>query len=299
MIEEQSFDRYSLIRGDCLEVMHRMQGESVDLIYSDPPFFTERDFGEFTDKWSDGIDEYLGWIRPRLQEMHRLLKPTGSIYLHCDWHASHYIKVEMDKIFGYKNFCNELVWRYQSVSMTAATRIYPRKHDTILFYAKNVGMNTFNAPREDNLSDQMSKRWGKYTDPDGETIRYGSIKHEPSAERRAKKRIIKSLGRLPQDDDVALSIRPSLVRSVWNDINEVRNNARYKESIGYPTQKPLALLERIIKASSNEGDLVLDPFVGSGTTVVAAVNAGRRCIGIDLSIDTAGERVYNNSIGNL
>ena len=281
-----------LIWGDCLHVMRQLPSASIDLIYIDPPFFSGRDYNviwgdnnelrSFTDIWQGGMDGYLIWLNARLLEMKRLLTPTGSIYVHCDWHASHYIKVEMDKIFGYDNFVNEIAWHYRSGALTSATKVYPRKHDVLLFYSKG-SQYTFNTPRENEISDQMLRRWGKYFEPDGKTVLYGSIRHEASEEARSRRRILAAFGREPRDSDVAFVVEPSLVRSVWTDIPEVRNNPRYSEAIGYPTQKPEALLERIIKASSNEGDAVADFFVGGGTTAAVAQRLGRRFIACDQS----------------
>ena len=130
-----------LIWGDNLHAMRTLPSESVDLIYIDPPFFSNRVYNviwgdeheerSFSDIWEGGLDGYLIWLNARLYEMKRLLKPTGSIYVHCDWHASHYIKVEMDKIFGYENFRNEIVWCY-TLDGSNAKRWFPRKHDVIL-----------------------------------------------------------------------------------------------------------------------------------------------------------------------
>lgn len=224
---------------------------------------------------------YVVMMSIRLLELHRILKPTGSLYLHCDPTASHYLKVILDSIFTPTCFRNEIVWHYKGAAMTSAKKVFPRKHDTILFYSKGDEY-TFNPQRESALSDAMQARWGDYMEPDG-SILWGSIKHEPGQVRKHKARMTKKLGRPPRDDDVAWVARPSLVRSVWTDLPEVRNNPRYSESLGYPTQKPLALLERVISAGSNTGDLVLDPFCGCGTTVHAAQKLGRRWIGIDIT----------------
>ena len=133
-----------LFWGDNLHVMRQLPSESIDLVYIDPPFFSGRNynviFGDqnelrsFSDIWEGGMPGYLIWLNARLYEMKRLLKKTGSIYVHCDWHASHYIKVEMDKIFGYPNFRNELIWQYESGGR--ATNFYSRKHDVLLWYSK-------------------------------------------------------------------------------------------------------------------------------------------------------------------
>ena len=225
---------------------------------------------------------YLAMMAIRLCEMKRVLKTTGSIYLHCDPTASHYLKIMMDAVFGAKNYHNEIIWHYRASALTSAENVYPRKHDTLLFYSRGDDW-TFELPRQDQVSEQMLARWGRYLEEDGRTVLYGSIKHEPVEEARSRARIEKRTGRAPQDDDTAFEIRPSRVRSVWTDIPEVRNNPRYKEWRGFQTQKPLNLLRRIIETSSQAGDLVLDPFCGCGTAVRAAQESGRRWIGIDIT----------------
>ena len=225
---------------------------------------------------------YLSMMAIRLAELRRVLKPTGSIYLHCDPTASHYLKLLMDAVFGVKNYRNELIWHYRGVALTSAKKVYPRKHDTLLFYSKGDSW-TFNVPREEEISQSMTERWGDYLERDGRTVLYGSIKHEAKEESRSRARIEKSEGRPPRDDDVAFVVNPSRVRSVWTDVPEVRQNSRYREWMGYPTQKPLKLLQRIIETSSNKGDLVLDPFCGCGTAVVAAQQLERNWAGIDIT----------------
>ncbi|MBL7142044.1 MAG: site-specific DNA-methyltransferase, partial [Candidatus Pacebacteria bacterium] len=146
-----------LILGDNLEVLRTLPSESIDLIYIDPPFFSGRNYNviwgdtnevrSFYDIWEGGIDSYLVWFNARLWEMRRVLKKTGSIYVHCDWHASHYIKTEMDKIFGYDNFINEIIWSYKGG--TSTTRFFPRKHDIIFWYGKTDEFkNNINSARE-------------------------------------------------------------------------------------------------------------------------------------------------------
>ena len=145
-----------LIWGDNLHAMRTLPSESVDLIYIDPPFFSNRVYNviwgdeheerSFSDIWEGGLDGYLIWLNARLYEMKRLLKPTGSIYVHCDWHASHYIKAEMDKIFGYDNFRNEIVWCYPPLGQSPKGG-FPRKHDVVLFYAMRSG-SSFTQPFE-------------------------------------------------------------------------------------------------------------------------------------------------------
>ena len=225
---------------------------------------------------------YLAMMAVRLCEMKRVLKQTGSIYLHCDPTASHYLKIMMDAIFGAQHYRNEIVWHYRASALTSAKNVFPRKHDTLLFYTRGSQW-TFHRPRQDDISEQMMQRWGRYLEEDGKTILYGSIKHEQKEEERSRKRIEKRTGRTPQDDDVAFEIKPSRTRSVWTDIPEVRQSHKYKEWRGFQTQKPLKLLERIINASSNPGDTVLDPFCGCGTAIQAAQATNREWIGIDIT----------------
>ena len=250
-----------LIWGDNLHVMRQIPSNSIDLIYIDPPFFSGKQYNvmwgdanemrSFNDIWEDGMPGYLIWLNARLYEMKRLLKPTGSIYVHCDWHASHYIKVEMDKIFGHENFRNEIVWRY-GLGAFRSTRHYPRKHDVLLFYSKSLE-STFNVQRGEPTAAMLQK----YSHIDENGARYMMS--------YGKRYYLK--GGRPVD-------------TVW-DIATIAPTSG--ERIGYPTQKPEALLERIIKASSNEGDVVADFFVGGGTTAAIAQRLGRRFIGCDQS----------------
>lgn len=234
-----------LIIDDNLHALQGLPDECVDLCYIDPPFFSKRDYnvisGEddevrsFKDRWgggssSSGMTTYLNWMELRIREIHRVLKSTGSFYLHCDWHASHYLKVMCDKVFGYGNFCTSVVWEYGLGG--SSKQYWSRKHDDLLFYVKKMGVHVFNPEMTPATS-------------------------------------VKMKGLMKKMDDV------------WTDIPTINNMA--KERVGYPTQKPEKLLERIIKASSNPGDVVLDAFCGSGTTCVAAHKLGRKFIGIDSS----------------
>ena len=225
---------------------------------------------------------YLAMMAVRLCEMKRVLKKTGTIYLHCDPTASHYLKIMMDAVFGAEHYRNEIIWHYRASALTSAKNVFPRKHDTLLFYTRSSQW-TFHRPRQDDVSEQMMQRWGRYLEEDGKTILYGSIKHEQREEERSRVRIERRTGRAPQDDDVAFEIKPSRTRSVWTDIPEVRQSHKYKEWRGFQTQKPLKLLERIITASSNPGDVVLDPFCGCGTAIQAAQSTNREWVGIDIT----------------
>ena len=252
-----------LVWGDNLHAMRTLPPESVDLVYIDPPFFSNRVYNviwgdeheerSFSDIWEGGLDGYLIWLNARLYEMKRLLKPTGSIYVHCDWHASHYIKVEMDKIFGHENFRNEIVWGYTGNSVPKDR--FQSKHDVIFFYAgKETSFDLPLAP----YSEATMRRYN-HVDEDGRRYKMSSL-------RSGLEKVYAKAGK-PMED-------------WWVDIPVVRSA---KEKIGYPTQKPEALLERVIEASSNPGDVVLDAFVGGGTAAVVAQRLGRRWIAMDQS----------------
>jgi len=281
----------SIICGDCKDKMHQhIPSGSIDLIYMDPPFFSGKNYEivwsfedtEFytlececgkvfpenhlycafcgagkdkaTERRSNDIEAYLQWLRPKLEECYRVLKQTGSIYVHLDWHAVHYVKVMMDDIFGggditkgMKHLKNEIVWHYKSVSNVKND--FARKHDTILRYTKGKE-HTFNM--DDVREPYDEKTVKRYKNP---------VKFPNGYEAKMNKK-----GKAPDD--------------VWV-IPPIRNVS--KERLGYPTQKPELLLERIIKSSSNPGDTVLDPFCGCGTAVAVAQKLGRRWIGIDVS----------------
>ena len=298
----QNFLDNTLYEIDNLDVLRGMNSETVDLIATDPPFNTKRNrsgtAGFYVDNWKWGdtdklpdqwkwnevhpkwleeikddhkalyhaIDAakhcqgedtaaFLCFLSVRLLEMHRTLKDTGSIYLHCDPTASHYIKMCMDAIFGKKNFRNEIVWHYRR--WTAASKQFQKMHDIILYYTK-TNRYIFTKPLQ-GYADE------KYIE---DTVR-GMVDGKLVRLKDKKGNYIK---RETQKGGV-------LMHDVWSDINFIAPTA--KERTGSPDQKPIALYERIIKASSNEGDLVLDPFCGCATTIIAAENLNRRWVGID------------------
>ncbi len=244
--------------GDNLEILATMEKEIVDLIYIDPPFFSNRNYeiigGEeaelrsFEDRWEGGINVYIEWMKDRVMELHRVLKPTGSMYLHCDWHAGHYLKVMMDEVFGPNNFRNEIAWHYRTGNISE--KQFQRKHDTIFFYSKS-DIWTFH-PQE--IKEYYTQIYGP--------------KFKPSFK-----------GRKSGKDDYG-DFRITFIDDVW-DLSAVFTLS--KEHTGYRTQKPEKLLERIIRSSSKEHDLVLDAFCGCGTALAVAQNLGRRWIGIDIS----------------
>jgi len=228
---------------------------------------------------------YLAMMAPRLIELRRVLKPTGSIYLHCDPTASHYLKMLLDAVFGPTNFRNEIVWRRTpfSGSSKARARQLPRSHDVILFYSRGEEW-TWHAPTEPYTEEYLERfKWqdarGKYRKTLLKTYSAATLKRlrdedrliepvRPGAHYSYKQYLHESKGFRQIDD-------------VWTDINAI--NPVAKERLGYPTQKPEDLLDRIILASSNEGDMVLDPFCGCGTTISAAERLKRHWIGIDIT----------------
>ena len=232
----------TIYNNDNLDILYNIEDKFIDLIYIDPPFFTKktikRERYQFSDNWNN-IHEYLTFMEIRLREMYRVLKSTGSIYLHIDGHVLFEIKPLMDTIFGKENFLNHIIWTYNSPGGSQGGS-YSKKHDDILFYVKTINHNIFNVQRIPYQS-VWSKRTKHLYNPNG-----------------------KALG------------------DSWNI---GRLSTKNKERTGYPTQKPEKLLERIIKVSSNVGDLILDPFCGSGTTCVVAKKLGRDYIGIDEKID--------------
>ena len=276
--------------GDNLDIMRGMNSDSVDLIYLDPPFNSKHDYAapigseaagaEFKDTWTLNdiavewhgliaeknpelykvIDAtmtksdraYIIYMAIRLLEMRRILKSTGSIYLHCDPTMSHYLKLVMDAIFGRKNFRNEIVWSYQR--WTGATRYFQRMHDIVLMFARSRE-STFNQLLEPHSPKGLFRHKGK-----NRTTR------------------ITQEGSLSQTYVDKSGLKA--MRDVW-EISYLNANA--KERVGYPTQKPLALLDRIINASSNPEDVILDPFCGCATACIAAEKNVREWVGIDIS----------------
>ena len=245
----------------------------------------------------DDMGAFLCWMAVRMLEMHRVLKPTGSIYLHCDPTASHYLKAMMDAIFGRKNFRNEVVWHYGGRGGKATARQFPRNHDVILFYSKNVGSHvherqytvrsfTPKEARDQGYRQDENGRWfktaprGNYTDASIEKLEAeGRIYRTSNGTVR-----IKYFLNAGSTDRVSEEV---LIGDTWFDIQDMMHAPR-KERTGYPTQKPLALYKRMIEASSNPGDIVLDPFAGCATTCVAAEQLGRQWIGIDIREESGG-----------
>ena len=307
-----------LIWGDCLHVMRQIPNDSVDLIYIDPPFFSNRVYNviwgdnnelrSFEDIWKDGLDGYLIWLNARLYEMKRLLKPAGSIYVHCDWHASHYIKAEMDQLFGYGNFRNEIVWYYEG-PQRPSQRDFADKHDVILRYSKSdkYAANTkgrFVISKNDLQRQYKQTKSGKwyYDLPKGdysaESIERLDAEGRIRWTKNGKPRVMYFL----EQNEIGEIIREKTMHDVWVDIVSIGAKGGSLENIGYPTQKPETLLERIINASSTEGDVVADFFIGGGTTAAVAQRLGRQFIACDQSrvaIAVTAERLKQAAQGRL
>jgi site-specific DNA-methyltransferase (adenine-specific) len=328
----------SLYRGDNLAVMCAMPDAIADLIYIDPPFFTQKDYkniwgdresvadfnSDFFNGFKDtkdffekhiqsdakGLKAYLEWMRARLVECYRLLKPTGSFYLHLDHHAVHYVKVMLDEIFGYDNFRNEITWQRKIGSnSTSKARSWPNNSDFILFYTKSndyyfepqyvddsdgLPTSVVNAYKHDDNDGKGPYQRGPLEAPsDSPTLKFTfkGVKPPKKGWRWKKERMQEAFeqGLLYITDDKStirqkmyLSNRKgAIVESIWTDIRCVQGGST--EYLGWPTQKPVTLLERIIAASSKENDLIFDCFAGCGSTMMAAHNLKRRWIGIDIS----------------
>ncbi|MBN2136738.1 MAG: restriction endonuclease [Sedimentisphaerales bacterium] len=302
--------------GDNLDQLKKLPDNCVDLIYIDPPFNSNRNYevfwGETREKRSfedrhASTQAYIDFMRPRCVELHRVLKKTGSFYYHCDWHASHYVKVMLDQIFGENQFQNEIIWQ----RTTAGKPIYrnlPKNADSILWFTKSNqyiftpimqplteddkatfasddgdGRGPYNTQPIINPGDRPNLKY-TYTDLKGRKWPSPKTGWRFSEERmrqaESENRLV--FGQKTIREKYYLSEREAKgkqLSNIWTDIPIVSG----EEKLGYPTQKPLALLDRIIKASSNENDIVLDAFCGCGTALVAAENLGRQWIGIDVS----------------
>jgi DNA modification methylase len=315
--------------GDCLGQLKRLPDKCVDLVYIDPPFNSNRNYEvvwgrkkekrAFDDRHAN-MQAYIDFMRPRCAELARTLKKAGAFYYHCDWHAGHYVKVMLDRIFGAGDFQNEIVWKRTHAH--GGAKRYGCVHDVIFYYAG--GGSAWNRQYLPYTPEYVG-RFFRFTDPDGRryrsTILTGPGKTKAGSSGRPWRGIdpgrtgrhwaipgyMRGLLRksetvqdaLDQLDKMGRVIWPGKkggipsfkqylddmdgaeVQDVWTDIPPI--SAQAEERLGYPTQKPLALLERIIKASSNENDVVLDAFCGCGTALAAAQNLKRRWIGMDIS----------------
>ena len=254
-----------VIHGDCINELDKIESNSIDLIYLDPPFFTQkiqklktRDNSieySFKDKW-ENIKEYTKYIKKRLQKCKKVLKDTGSIFLHCDRSATHYLRISLDEIFGEMNFQSEIIWSYKRWSNNRKGLL--NTHQVIFFYSKTERFK-FN-PIYTNYSPTTNL--------------------DQIFQKRARNKNGRAIYKTLKNGDIELmeEKRGVPLADVW-EIPYL--NPKAKERVGYPTQKPLLLIERIIKLVTDEGDTVLDPFCGSGTTLVASKLLKRKYIGID------------------
>lgn len=230
---------------DNMEVLKGLADGSADLVYIDPPFNTKIKQKRLKDgpSYEDSFEDYLGFIRPRIEQIHRVLKETGSLYFHIDYREVHYCKVLIDEIFGRKNFLNEIIWAYDYGAR--ATKRWPAKHDNILVYVKDIKKYYFSFDEVDRLPYMAPGLCGP--------------------EKAAK-------GKTPTDSWFGID-----TDFWWHTIVSPMG----KEKTGYPTQKPMGVISRIVKASCPPGGLVLDIFAGSGTTGAVALQLGREFILVD------------------
>jgi site-specific DNA-methyltransferase (adenine-specific) len=254
-------------QGDCLDVAHGLTASSVDLVYMDPPFFTQKSHSlvtrdrstrfEFSDEWRSRAG-YIEFLRIRTQDFRRVLKETGSLFFHCDTNASHHIRCMLDEVFGEEQFRSEIIWHYRRWSNSQRNPL--PSHQTLFFYSKT----------ESYQYHQIFDDYSPSTNIDQILQRRERDGHGKSVYARGE------TGEVIQDGHK----KGVPIPDVW-DIPLL--NPKAKERVGYPTQKPILLLERIIELVTSPGEFVLDPFSGSGTTLVAAELLGRNSLGIDIS----------------
>ena len=287
----------ALLAGDPQTGLPSLRGK-VDLIYIDPPFDSKADYRTkvvlpglnlqqkptiieqfaYADTWEEGTISYLKMIYKRLVLMKELLSDKGTICVHIDWHVAAYVKLVMDEIFGKDKFRNEIIWHYQTFQGQVKS-YFPRKHDNIFIYSKGDNP-VFHLLKDDNAEETIDfTRWNDYLNENNE-ITGANYPENDSRFKGYYSRFVKENHRKPGPNDVILKIEGNTIDSVW-DLKAVDPKNK-TERVGYATQKPEALLERIIKASSNEGDLVCDFFGGSGTTAAVAERLGRRWITCDI-----------------
>ncbi len=362
-----TLDTGVLYRDENLERLAQLPSDSVDLIYLDPPFFSNRvyeviwgdeaEVRSFEDRWEGGIGHYIGWMKDRMAQLHRVLKRDGSLYLHCDPHASHYLKVMLDEVFGPAMFRNEIIWRRTGAHTTP--RRFETVHDVIFFYTKSssyhfkpakrpytvqhvksryaeaddgrfkftTGGNILTGPGVTGgdsgqpwrgfdptaknrhwaipgyLAEQMAPEFTglSATEKLEELYQAGLIEIKPKAEwPHPVKYLSDDDGLFPPD---IWAYQPGTEGMLYGTDEGIDADVRWlgpkgAERLGYPTQKPEGLLERIIGASSKAGGVVLDPFCGCGTTVAVAERLGRQWVGIDISptaIEIMRRRLWNQA----
>jgi DNA modification methylase len=303
--------------GTALRFYGKFPTGSVDLIYADPPFFSEEGYEilwhdgyeirAFEDRWKGGIKNYILWMKPRLEECFRVLKSTGSMYLHCDSHANARLRIVMDDLFLERNFRNEIIWQ-RTTAHSNPRKSYGRLHDSILFYTKsdeytwNQQYLPYSEEHIANSYRYSDKKTGrKYALRDLTASVYHASSGQIYAWKGKKPPASRvwayskdEMERMDREGKIEYSSKgyPRLklyidqqegvpLQDIWTDIRPVQ--AQSNERLGYPTQKPEPLLERIIKSSSSPDEIVLDPFCGCGTAVYMAQMLKRRWVGIDIS----------------
>ena len=285
---EFDLTKNSIVCGDCEEWLKDIDKNSVDLIYIDPPFFSNRDYEvvwgngfevrSFKDRFEGGIEHYIKWMKPKIKEARRVLSRSGSIFLHCDYHASHKLRCLLDEVFGEKNFVNEIIWFYPNGGGRSKSTL-SKKHDTIFWYAKDINKYKYNWKEIALSRNQDQGTFGGYFKTD-EKGTYQEV--------RSNGKVYKYYVDEPKNND-----------DVWF-LNIISQRDK-TERIGYRTQKPEALLRRVVECASDSGDLVLDFFGGGGTTAKVCSDLGRRFITGDVSpiaVRVTADRLNNNGYSN-
>lgn len=303
-------NEYSI--GDNLDLLKELEDETIDLVYMDPPFNTGRDFGDYKDNWSSNM-EFSKFIRERAVEIRRILKKTGTVVVHIDPKTSAYVRLAFDEIFGFKNFLNEIVWITGGNAKTK--NVIPRFHDSILIYRKSSRQkfNLLYFPYDESYFERNKPKFDENkkmhyittaaynSQPDVNprmNLRYEWNGHEKQwyfskekiQELHDDERLEYNGRGVPRVKRFIEEMDGIPLRDVWTDISNVQNG----EKMNYATQKPVKLLERIINLYTHEGDVVLDPFAGSGTTGRGAINTNRDFILFDINKD--GKKIFKKSI---
>jgi len=267
-----------VLHGDNLDILKNIASNTIDMIYLDPPFFSQRKHKlinnggleySFNDTW-ESIDQYISFLKVRINECYRILQSNGILFFHCDKHASHYIKVMLDNIFGYNNFINEIIWSYKR--WANAKKGLQNNHQNIFMYGKTKNY-TFN-------------------------VKYQEYSPTTNIDQILLNRTRNEINKSIYSEIIVHEKKGVALGDVW-EIPFL--NPKAKERVNYPTQKPIELLEQLIEISTNENDIILDPFCGSGSTLVASKLLNRKYIGIDQSIDAVilAEQRLKNPIKTL
>ncbi|MBS1577089.1 MAG: site-specific DNA-methyltransferase [Bacteroidetes bacterium] len=308
-----------VIRGECISACAYLKekGIKVDLVYIDPPFASGADYAKkvylrrnpklaekiaaaeqemdidelkaFEEKMYGDIwqkEDYLNWMYENLMAIKSIMSDSGSIYVHLDWHIGHYVKILMDEVFGDENFRNEIIWTYNGKGLTNAKKSFVPYNANIYYYTKSN--EYFLNNKKEGISASVLERFGKYIN-ENKQITFGALRaNKENAElEKATRRFINQNNREPLDEDIATDLNSgTLIKNIWDDLPIVRENSTYSEYVGYATQKPETLLQRIINSSSNEGMIVADFFGGSGVTAKVANDLGRKFIHNDIGINS-------------